>query len=119
MKKLIFLSLVSILSASTALFAQNPVPDSDTIPNPVQEGDPAVRQLPPRLDYVDDKKRITPEEIPDPVRVTLEGSAQYTDWQKAMIYHDKNKDEYVVEFKEGGKTTTHRFNKEGRPIVEE
>ena len=119
MKKLIFFPLVLMLLASITLLAQNPVPDPDTIPNPVQEGDPAVRQLPPRLDYIEDKKRITPEEVPDPVKVTLEGSTQYTDWEKAMIYHDKNKDEYVVEFKEGGKTTTHRFNKEGRPILEE
>ena len=119
MKKLIFIPLILILSASAALFGQNPVPDPDTISNPVQEGDPAVQQLPPRLDYVEDRKRITPEEIPDPVRVTLESSAQYTDWQKAMIYFDRNKEEYIVEFKEAGKTTTYRFNKEGTPIVED
>jgi hypothetical protein len=119
MKKAIFLPLILVLAATTGVFGQNPVPDPDTISNPVQEGDPAVRHLPPRLDYVEDLHRITPEEVPDPVRQTLESSAQYTDWQKAMVYHDKNKDEYVVEFKEQEKTTTYRFNKEGQPVVKE
>jgi hypothetical protein len=119
MKKIIFIPLILLLVSSTVLFGQNPVPEPDTATNPVQEGDPAVRQLPPGLDYVDERKRITPEEIPDPVRQTLESSAQYTDWQKAMIYHDKKKGEYAVEFKDAEKTTTYRFNKEGRPILED
>lgn len=101
------------------LFAQNPVPDPDTIENPVQEGDPAVRTLPPRLDYVEDRKRITPAEIPDVLKQTLESNAAYSDWQKATFYHDENKDEYIVEFHEKGATTSYRFDKQGRPIVEE
>ena len=119
MKKAIFLPLILLLLASGGIFAQTPVPDADTLSNPVQEGDPAVRHLPPRMDYIEDRQRITPEEVPEPVKVTLESSAQYTDWQKAMIFFDKNKEEYVVEFKEAGKTTTYRLNKEGRPILEE
>ena len=119
MKNLILTALFFTLFASTCALAQSPVPDPDTLSNPVQEGDPAVRTLPPRMDYVEDRKRITPEEIPDPVRQTLESSAQYTDWQKATIFHDENKDEYVVKFMEAGKSTTYRFNNEGRPIIEE
>jgi hypothetical protein len=42
------------------------------------------------MDYVEDRQRITPEEVPEPVKQTLESSAQYTDWQKAMIFFDKN-----------------------------
>ena len=111
--------LVFISLQVTLLCAQNPVPESDTLENPVQEGDPAVRTLPPRLDYVDDLKRITPAEVPEPIRQSLESNAQYADWQKSTIYHDRNKDEYLVEFSEAGKTTTYRFNKEGRQVVEE
>jgi hypothetical protein len=118
MKKTIFLPLMVVLFASVG-FAQTPVPDPDTVSNPVQEGDPAVRHLPPRLDYVEDRQRITPEEVPEPVKETLESSAQYSDWQKAMIFFDKNKQEYVVEFKAAGATTTYRFNKEGKPILED
>ena len=118
MKKLILL-FTFIMFASLSVLAQNPVPDPDTLQNPVQQGDPAVKTLPPRLDYVEDRKRIVPEELPEPVKQSLESSAQYTDWQRAMIYHDRNKDEYLVEFSAEGRTTTYRFNKEGKPIVEE
>jgi hypothetical protein len=118
MKKKIWLPILLMLFASPALFAQVPAPDPDTVP-PVKEGDPAVRQLPPREDYADDKQRVTPEELPDPVKQTLESSAQYTGWEKAPIFRDKKKEEYIVEFKERGKTTAYRFNKEGRPIFEE
>ena len=119
MKKLISLTFTLILVASVRALSQNPVPDADTVQNPVQEGDPALETLPPRLDYVDDRKRIMPDELPPTVRESLESSAQYTDWKKATLYHDRNKDEYLVEFKEQGKTTTYRFNKDGRPIIEE
>jgi hypothetical protein len=119
MKKVILMTLSLILVASIRLLAQNPVPDADTLQNPVKEGDPAVQALPPRMDYVDGRKRITPEEVPDAVRQSLESSAQYTDWQKATIYHDRNKDEYLVEFSEKGKTTSYRFSKDGSPVVEE
>lgn len=119
MNKIITLvALGCCLSGTIHLAAQNPVPDPDTISTPVQEGDPAITTLPPRLDYIEDRKRITPEEVPDPVRQSLESSAQYANWQKAMIYHDKNKDEYLVEFTDKGTTTTYRFNKEGNPIIE-
>lgn len=119
MKKLINILMVLTLIAAAPAFSQNPIPEPDTLQNPVQEGDPAVRTLPPRLDYVDDKQRITAAEVPDPVRQSLESSAHYTDWQKATLYHDKNRDEYIVEFSSQGKSTTYRFNNEGKPIVEE
>ena len=119
MKKVVFLSLMVTLLASASVSAQTPAPEPDTLSNPVQQGDPAVKHLPPRMDYVEDKQRITPEEVPQPVKQTLESSAQYTDWQKAMIFFDKNKEEYIVEFKEAGTTTAYRFNKEGRPVLVE
>jgi hypothetical protein len=113
------ITLTLVLMGGITLLAQNPVPDPDTVQNPVQEGDPAVRTLPPRLDYVDDRKRITPEEVPSPVRETLESNAQYKDWQRATVFFDQNKDEYIIEFEERGKTTSYRFNKEGKQIIED
>ena len=112
------LSCILTMAAAAQLWAQTPVPDPDTVP-PVQEGDPAVRHLPPRLDYIEERQRITPEEVPDQVRETLESSAKYAGWEKAMVFFDKNTEEYLVEFKDAGKTTTFRFNREGRPIMEE
>ncbi len=118
MKKPVILTLLSTLIVSASLWAQSPVPDPDTISNPVQQGDPAVRTLPPGLDYIEDRKHIKPEEIPDPVRTTLESNTQYSDWEKARIFRDDNKDEYIVEFTEAGRKTEHRFNKHGAPILE-
>jgi hypothetical protein len=117
--KLIFATLVFIAALSVSGLAQNPVPDPDTVQTPVQEGDPTIETLPRGLDYVEKKKKITPEELPDAVKQSLESSAQYTEWQKAAIYHEENKDEYLVEFFTQGRTTTYRFDKDGKPIIEE
>jgi len=106
-----------LLCAAASGFSQTPVPDPDTVGNPIQQGDPAIETLPPGLDYVDDKKRIRPEELPDPVRQTLESDPRYNNWKEAMIFHDRNKDEYIVEFEEAGKSTKHRFAKDGEPII--
>jgi hypothetical protein len=119
MKRLIIIAFIPMLLICTSVIAQTPVPESDTVSNPIREGDPAIHTLPPRMDYIENKKRITPEEIPQPVRQTLESDVQYQDWQKAAIFHEENKDEYIVEFKQGDKTTAYRFNKEGAPIIEE
>lgn len=119
MKKVILLPIIFMILASASAFGQNPVPEPDTLPNPVKEGDPAVRALPPRLDYIEDRHRVTPAELPEPVKQELDGNARYSEWQKAVMYHDKNKDEYIVEFNEAGKTTSYRFNKDGKPILED
>jgi hypothetical protein len=118
MKNIHIITFLASLLVSTAVWSQNPVPDPDTIPNPVQEGDPAIKTLPPRLDYVEDKQRIRAEELPDAVRQTLESDARYANWKDATIFRDENTDEYIVEFREEGKTTTYKFSKEGTPIME-
>jgi hypothetical protein len=108
-----------LMISATTLFAQNPAPEPDTIPDPVKQGDPAIRQLPAETGYLKDMKRIMPEELPQPVRQTLQSSAQYSNWEKAMIYQSKRNEEYLIQFPEAGKTTSYRFDKEGRPIREE
>jgi len=118
MRKFVFLPCVLLLAATVNGFSQTPVPDADTVGNPIQQGDPAIEALPPDLDYVEDKKRITPDDLPDPVRETLETGTRYTNWKDARIFHDRNKDEYIIEFTEAGKTTSHRFDSDGKPIVE-
>lgn len=118
MKTFILFSMALLISAITAV-AQTPAPEPDTLLDPVQQGDPAVRQLPPQVDYVKDMDRIVPEELPEPVRQTLESSAQYKEWQKAMIYQNKTKDQFVIQFKESDKTTTYKFDNNGRPLIED
>lgn len=52
----IALSTLLFMVLAAAAHAQNPVPDPDTLADPVQQGDPAVRTLPPGLDYVEDRR---------------------------------------------------------------
>ena len=119
MKKLIFLPFILLLVVVHHGFSQAPVPDPDTVGVPIQQGDPAIEAMPRDLDYVDDKKRISMEALPDAVRQKLDSGTRYSNWKEAAIFHDRNQDEYVVEFTEAGKTTTYRFTKEGKPIVRE
>ncbi len=107
-----------MLLASFPLWSQTPAPEPDTLPNPIRQGDPALRALPPRMDYIEDLRRISPEELPQPVRETLQAHPEYNDWQNAMIYLDENMDEYVVKFGDAAETKSYRFNKEGKPILE-
>ena len=119
MGKITISTCLFVLFGSAVVMAQAPVPDPDTVLHPVQQGDPALRTMPDDLNYVEDNKRIMADELPGPVRETLESSAQYEQWRRAEIYHDENTDEYEIRFKEAGKTTSYRFNREGRPIQEE
>ncbi len=117
MKRNAFLTLLLFFIVGTAaVSAQTPLPKSDTLQDPVEQGDPAVQSLPQQMDYVTDMKRIISNEIPAPVRKTLESSAQYTDWEKALIYQSKTKDEYLILFKDAEKTTSYRFDKNGKPV---
>lgn len=103
---------------AAAAHAQNPVPDPDTLADPVQQGDPAVRTLPPGLDYVEDRRQINAGELPEKIKQTLNSDSRFEHWRDAQLYHDENKDEYVVVLAEQGRTTTYRFNRDGKLIIE-
>ena len=119
MKKFILIPVVIAVMTVSDGFSQTPAPETDTATTVIQPGDPAIQTLPRGLDYVEDKRQIKEEELPDPVRETLESEPRYSEWQKAAIFHERNKDEYIVEMSKDGKTTTYRFAKDGRPIVQE
>lgn len=108
-----------LLFASISLLAQNPVPDPDTTSAPIKQGDPALKTLPSGLDYTEDLRHISAEELPSKVRQTLDSNAEFDAWHEAVFYHDRNKDEYIVEVTREGKVTSYRFNNEGQPITEE
>lgn len=118
MRHHIVLPFILLLIAAVNGFSQAPIPDADTVGTPIQQGDPTLESMPPGLDYVEDKKRITPEELPDPVRETLESGTSYKNWKEGNLFHDRNTDEYIVEHRDAGKTTTYRFTKEGKPIIQ-
>lgn len=118
MKKSILIPVLLVLIAAVNGFSQTPVPEFDTATTVIQEGDPAIQTLPRGLDYVEDKKQIALEEVPDPVRESLESDARYAGWRDATIFHEQNKDEYLVEVSKDGKSTTYRFDKDGKPIIQ-
>lgn len=118
MKKSIFLPFILLLVVVHDGLSQAPVPDPDTVGVPIQQGDPAIEAMPRDLDYVDDKKKISTDELPEAVRKTLDSGTRYSNWKEAAIFHDRNQDEYIVQFTYAGNTTTYRFTKEGKPIVQ-
>jgi hypothetical protein len=120
MKSATAILTILLLAAVTAVSAQTDTPQPDTLSDPVQEGDPAVRHIPPQADeYVKAMNTITAEELPGPVRKTLEGNARYEGWEKAKAFVNKTNDEYVVQFKESDKTITYRFDSNGKQILDE
>lgn len=51
MKKVILTLIAFLMVSVAAVFAQSPVSQPDTLQDPVQQGDPAVRNLPPQMDF--------------------------------------------------------------------
>ena len=119
MKKLVILTCTFIFIGVTRVYAQAPAHEPDTLSHPVQQGDPALETLPPRLDYVEDLKRITAEQLPEAVQQSLQGDSQFAGWKDATFFHDQNTDEYVIELRKNGRKIVHRFNKEGEKIIEQ
>jgi hypothetical protein len=120
MKRVTAILTILLFAAVTAVSAQTDTPQPDTISDPVQEGDPTFRHIPPQADdYVKDMNKITPEELPAPVRKTLDSNARYEGWQKGQVFVNKTNDHYVIQIKESDKTMTYRFDKDGKQVLDE
>ena len=112
MKAILFAAL--FFSSSVAL-AQNPTPELDTTQIPVEQGDPALKTFSPDT-YLKDFKRIMPDELPAPVRTTLDAGTQYEGWQRAPIYKNRKGDRFVLEIQSGDRTERFQFDAEGKPV---
>jgi hypothetical protein len=119
MKSTIAIFTIFFFVAVTTVSAQTDTPQPDTLSDPVQEGDPSVRHIPPQADYVKEMNKIVAEELPAPVKKTLESNARYEGWEKAQIFINKTNDQYAIQFKESDKTVTYRFDKNGKSILDE
>lgn len=88
----------------------------DTAKNPVQQGDPAVRQSPEQTkeNTLRDMVEISESEIPSTMQNALKGE----DYQgeSKTFYKSKDGESYAVEIKDGNITQTYRFNKQGKAI---
>jgi hypothetical protein len=115
MKKLIA-TVAGILFFATIVWAQSPVPDPDTLKDPVKQTDPEVKVGPKETNYKADRLKITPAEIPRAVRQTLESSPTYSGWEKAAVYKNENGSLFFVEITSGDGAQTFRFDKTGKPL---
>lgn len=110
---------ISLISAgllfAIAAVAQTPAPEPDTIPLPVEQGDPVQRTFPSH-NYLEGFVRVMPDELPAAVRTTLESGSSYDGWRRAPIYKNPKGDRFIVEITTGGKTETFQFNAQGRPV---
>jgi hypothetical protein len=113
MKTLTIAGLLLLITSISV--AQSPVPDPDTIKNPVKQGDPAPQVIPPKTSYKKTMVVIKPSQVPAPVRKKLEHSA-YKGWEKATIYRNESSSEYLIEFRETGRVRKYRFNKNGQQL---
>lgn len=114
MKKLIMTFAGIFFFAATAL-AQTPIPDPDTLKDPVKQTDPDVKVGPKDTNYKADRIRITPAEIPRAVKRTLESSSTYSGWEKAAVYKNENGSMFYVEIATGESVHTFRFDQAGKP----
>lgn len=75
----------------------------------------------PALQTIDYKKQnrvtVKPTEIPTSLKQTLRGSSDYKGWENAIIYRDKNTNQYSVDLANGGTTKTYYFDQSGKAIT--
>lgn len=113
MKKLFLILAISI--SGIVVKAQSPVAEPDTLQNPVNQGDPELKQIPADMNYVDERVRITADQLPAAVRDSLK-MLEPTGWEKSVVYRDKKENIFIVEVREGGEEKTYRFNKQGKKL---
>ena len=113
MKKMRLIMAGTLCLFMSAAFAQESS-DLDTIKNPVQQGDPTVRQSPEQIqeNTLRDMVEISESEIPSTMQNALKGK----DYQgeSKTFYKSKDGESYAVEIKDGNITQTYRFNKQGK-----
>jgi len=112
------MSLVMVMIATIASNAQTPIPDPDTIRDPVKQGDPAVQVIPRQVQYEKNFVKIKPTEVPAEVKKRLQHTA-YKGWEKATIYRNQSSTIYMVEFQEPNKTRIYKFDKHGQQLEDE
>lgn len=111
-KSVLSLVVGMFLMSITVSFAQ----DTTQV---VREGNPQIAepQLEQSTNYTKDMVKIKAADVPKPVQQALQ-STEYKGWENAAIYRSKSSDMYLVEMKDGDKTKTYRFDRNGKPIKE-
>lgn len=116
---IIISSLLFVLSANIAN-AQSPAPisPSDSVRNPIRQGDPNPQTLPAQAQYTEGMVRIKPSQLPKGLKATLKDET-YKGWNGGNFYRAKDGSGYLLEIQEPIKTRLYRFDKEGKRVAEE
>ena len=67
------------------------------------------------VNVLDEKVKISPEELPDAVKAAL-NSPDFTGWQIAAAYKYTESGMYEVELKNGDETTSIKFDQDGKQV---
>jgi hypothetical protein len=63
----------------------------------------------------EDRVVVRSNDIPSSLRITLRGD-QYKGWENSTVYRNRSTNEYMVEIRDGSKTNTFYFDKDGKAI---
>jgi hypothetical protein len=116
--KSLLVTIAFVIFLFSQLSAQSPVPDPDTIRDPVKQGDPAPTVIPAQSQFRKNLIRIKPSELPEGVRKRLKHPA-YKGWEKATISRNQSSTVYTVEFQEPNKTRIYQFDKYGQQLEDD
>jgi len=123
MKKLMLLG-AGLLLASAMTYAQVDTTSAPQRSTP-QQSTPQVTPQPqesqnatnPSKNQIDTKNliRVQAADVPATLKRTLE-APEYKGWENAELYKDKSNNHYILQIQNGGKTRTHQFGADGKPI---
>jgi hypothetical protein len=65
-----------------------------------------------------DLVRVEKADVPDALKKTLE-DPMYAGWENSTIWRNKSTDEYSVTIISGTTSKTYRFDKNGKPIIDD
>lgn len=114
-----FMLVICCLVSVATIQAQTPVPEPDTLKSPVRQNDPTPQTTAPNVDYTQNKIKITAADLPDEVQKSLQSGTQYTGWETADVFKDKAGKVFIIEVHQGDSKRVFRFDKTGRPVLEE
>jgi hypothetical protein len=109
---------VCVLFSSLAAYAQEPVPEPDTLKNQVNQKDPTPDNIAPDANYTADKIKITTADLPREIKKTLNAGSEYTGWERGQVYKSKDSKLYILQMSKGDTTRTFRFDTNGKLILD-
>jgi hypothetical protein len=65
-----------------------------------------------------DMVRVDKDQVPDELKKTL-ADPMYAGWENSTIWRNKSNDEYSVTIISGTSSKTYRFDKNGKPIIDD